>query len=146
MVEVSNLGIPVADLNTEAMDHIRPSTCFLYENARVRRVEGPNESPVRLGIHSGSHPWWLQIWPFNTRRPVVQVEIKDAASNHWTALPMSTTIRGYEHSGAISPLTLPISIRLTDTAGHIVPYENAITDFSAGWTTLGEQAPAGDGP
>lgn len=109
---------------------------------RYKRVSCPKPGNVYLYMHSGGGPYYIQVSAVNAggTGSVVAIEIRGAGMTEWVALKQGDdypTSHPQERYAAwllptgVTPIALPVGVRMTSPTGEQIVNEQLITTFTA---------------
>ncbi|HEY6790716.1 MAG TPA: expansin EXLX1 family cellulose-binding protein [Trebonia sp.] len=105
------------DLSEAAFSAIAPLSAGLV-NVSYQYLASPSlPGPVSLRVKEGSSPYWLALLAMNTGNPLASVQVESEPGGGWNDLVRASYNYWIAQSGAGPG---PFTVRLTDTAGHVV--------------------------
>eukprot|EP01105_Mastigella_eilhardi_P007510 TRINITY_DN18948_c0_g1_i1.p1 TRINITY_DN18948_c0_g1~~TRINITY_DN18948_c0_g1_i1.p1 ORF type:complete len:265 (+),score=68.05 TRINITY_DN18948_c0_g1_i1:47-841(+) len=91
-------------------------------------VECSVSGNLQYWIDPGSNNWWFAIQPRNFPLRISKVEFKPSGSSTWYEMTRDSTNRFvYQYDNGV---TLPLSMRITNTAGEVLTDNNVIAGSS----------------
>ena len=105
------------DLSEAAFSAIAPLSAGLI-NVTYQYLANPAlPGPLSLRVKEGSSQYWLALLAMNTGNPLASVQVQSESGGGWVDLARASYNYWIAQSGAGSG---PFTVRLTDTAGHVV--------------------------
>jgi expansin len=105
------------DLSEAAFSAIAPLSAGLV-NVSYQYLASPSlPGPVSLRVKEGSSQYWLALLAMNTGNPLASVQVESKPGGSWNDLVRASYNYWIAQSGAGPG---PFTVRLTDTAGHVV--------------------------
>ncbi len=93
-------------------------------------VERPvGDGNISVTNKDGVNPWWYAVFALDLRHGVSTLEIRDSADPQWRP-GKRQFYNAFVVTGG-DPLTLPLSVRLTDVAGNTVTATDLVTNLNA---------------
>ena len=105
------------DLSEPAFSAIAPLSAGLVDVTYQFLVNPSLPGPVALRVKEGSSQYWLALLAMNTGNPLASVQVRSESGGAWVDLVRASYNYWIAQSGAGPG---PFTVRLTDTAGHVV--------------------------
>jgi hypothetical protein len=142
------------DLSEAAFSALAPLNAGLIDVTYQHVASPPLPGPVSLRVKEGSSQYWLALLAMSTGNPLASVQVEGESGGGWHDLVRASYNYWVAQSGAG---TGPFTVRLTDTAGHVITVHGitlspgVVQDtgtwmYSAGTPTVPEPAPAAPTP
>jgi hypothetical protein len=105
------------DLSETAFSALAPLSAGLINVTYQHLVNPPLPGPISLRVKEGSSQYWLALLAMNTGNPLASAEVESEQGGGWHDLAQASYNYWIAQSGAGPG---PFTVRLTDTAGHVV--------------------------
>jgi hypothetical protein len=135
------------DLSEAAFSALAPLSAGLI-NVTYQSLANPSlPGPVSLRVKEGSSQYWLALLAMNTGNPLASVQVESEPGGSWDDLARASYNYWITPSGAGPG---PFTVRLTDTAGHVVTLRGitltpGVVQDTGTWM-YGPGTPAGPAP
>lgn len=99
----------------------------------VTSASSSSTGNVQIQLNSGSNTWWIGFSIINPAvSSIAYVDVQSSSSTTWTRLAyQGNTYWNLYSANPSTPMTAPLSLRVTGVNGNVVTASNIITSFQA---------------